>query len=203
MEPTPTTAPRARGRSATSTAADGRVAMSSEETALSMTVERRRTEAGDFLLAGGFAFDGWELRLTALPARYPDHVGVALRAPRGRGVTWSRCPIRVMADGVMLADPAEDEVELVGGEVAGYVETIHVIVPRTELAMMATAERLAVRVCDTELRLGPEHRAVIAELLLRLEEELRWLTVDSTPTAPVQDLTAVPADAGAAPEDAP
>lgn len=170
--------------------------MTSDETVLSMTIERRRSEAGDYYLTGGFTFDDWELWLTALPARYPDHVGLALRAPRTRTITWSGCPVRVMADGVMLADPREDETDVIGGGASGYVETLHVIVPRGEQTLMATAERLAVRICDTELRLGPEHRAVMAELLLRLEEELRWLSADSTTAAPVQDLTAVPPDAG-------
>lgn len=188
-------------RGGTSVAAGGAVALTSDATALSMTVERRRSSEGDHYLVGGFTFEGWEFRVAGFPARYADQVGLSLRSPRVRSMAWSECAVRVMADGLMLADPTPEGHEVSGAASTGYYERLNVIVPRDELAMMAAAERLAVRICDTELRLGPEHRAVLAEFLLRFEEELRWLTVEAAPEAPVQDLGAVTEspDAGSAP----
>jgi hypothetical protein len=184
--PPPTTV---RGRqSATSIAAStsGFVAMTSDETALSTTVERRQTPEGDYTLIAGFTVDAWVVRVTALPSRYPDHVGLALVSPVVRSHVYSDCPVRVMADGQMLLAPEPESVGVSPGSTGGYHERLNVIVPRTELATMATSDRLVVRVCDTELRLGPEHRAVLAEMLLRVDEEQRWLASEPRP---VQDLT--------------
>lgn len=181
-------------RDSTSFAADGRVAMTSDATTLSLTVERTRTTRGDFSLRGGFEVDGWTVQLVGFPARFPDHVGVWVRTPSVRAITYRDCPVRVMADGIMLADFVADDYEIRNRARGEYHETLKTIAPRDELSRMATASRVALRLCDTELRLGPEHRAVISEFLLRFEEELRWMTVEGAEGAPVQDLGAVPAE---------
>jgi hypothetical protein len=57
--------------------------------------------------------------------------------------------------------------------------TVFVSAPVAFVRRLATSERGAIRVCSTEIRFSSDDRAVMTELLTRIDEELRW----SAPTS--------------------
>lgn len=166
-------------------------ALSSTHTMIANAVVRERSRRGDyFVIRTVLTMDVWELGLTGIPAFDGARAGLRLRGTLPIERFNQSCAVRVMVNGEILGELEREDFRLVNPT----SREVFVVLAFDQLVQMAQGERVSVRVCDEELRLGPEHRAVFAEFALRMEEERRWLDAPEG----VQDLTAVPA-----PDDAP
>lgn len=154
-------------------------------------VVRERNPSGEyFVIRGTTHVSGWRIGILGSPAVSPDRVGLSLRTELPSDRFHEACPVRVMIDGLVLDELVHERFTAIEGT---REHAMFLLLPMVRLAAMSASERVAIRVCDEELRLDRPQRAVLAEVLLRIEEERRWM---GAPTE-VQDLSAIPADAGA------
>ncbi len=132
----------------------------------------RSDEAGTFaLLSTRLHVSDYDFTFFAAPARERERLWLHVRglAP----VVPPGCELGLFVDGALVSlDPEFYQVVGSSGE-------YRILVSLETLRQMASASRVAGRVCNREWRLSAEDQTAIREFISRIDEELAWLQRDA------------------------
>ncbi len=135
---------------------------------------RASATGSDVRLRTEMVVDGTSMRWLAIPARDAEHVALTIVTPTSIG--GAECPVRARIEDQIT------ELQRSGQATRDAADrTVFVSVPKAFVRELATAERAAIRACATEIQIGADERAVLTELLTRIEEERGWASPSAAP----------------------
>lgn len=138
---------------------------------------QRTVRDGVAYLRVDVAVGSTHLLLAAAPARDANRVWFAMRVPGAEG-EHRACTTGIILDGTPRPLTLERYDYQAPNEELRFIMTVD------ELRALATASRVAGRVCDAEWRLDDEARHRLVEFVARFDEEAAWQHSSAAPTAP-------------------